>query len=434
MEKELAVVRKKYRVLRDLLDERGRRVWAAAEASSLPRGGISLVAQATGMSRTTIHAGIRELQARKGKPLAAGRSRRAGGGRKPLTFHHPELPKALEQLVEPVVRGDLESFLRWTSKSTRILAAELRLQGYEIGDRKVAQLLHQMGYSLQANVKTLACRQHSDRNAQFEYVHTQIKAFLEQGLPVISVDTKKKELVDSYENNGRERQPQGEPQKTLVHEFSDKELGKAIPYGIYNVGRNEGWVSAGIDHDTAEFAVDSILAWWNHMGSKAYPKATKLLIMADAGGSNASRSRLWKGGLQQLANLTGLDLQISHFPPGTSKWNKIEHRIFSFITHNWRARPLVSYQTIVDLISNTRTAKRLRIKAEPTQRTYPTGIEIPAAERAKLNLNPDAFHGDWNYSLWPQRPLVRADYLCAHDNAVLYSVQREPTTAARLFP
>jgi transposase len=246
-------------------------VWAAAEASSLPRGGVSLVAQAIGLSRTTIHAGIRELQQRKAKPLAAGRSRRAGGGRKPLIFHHPELPKVLEQLVEPVVRGDPESFLRWTSKSTRKLAAELRRQGYEIGDRKVAQLLHQMGYSLQANVKMLEGSQHPDRNAQFEYVHAQIKTFLEQGLPVISVDTKKKELVGSYKNNGREWQPQGEPQKTLVHDFPDKELGKVIPYGIYDLGRNEGWVSVGIDHDTAEFAIDSILAWWKHMGSKAYP-------------------------------------------------------------------------------------------------------------------------------------------------------------------
>ena len=402
MGKELAVVRKKYRALRGLLDERGRRVWAAAEASSLPRGGISLVAQATGLSRTTIHAGIRELQQHKAKPLAAGRSRRAGGGRKPLTFHHPELPKALEQLVEPVVRGDPESFLRWTSKSTRKLAAELGRQGYEIGDRKVAQLLHQMGYSLQANVKTLEGSQHPDRNAQFEYVHAQIKTFLEQGLPVISVDTKKKELIGSYKNNGREWQPQGEPQKTLVHDFPDKELGKAIPYGIYDLGRNEGWVSVGIDHDTAEFAIDSILAWWKHMGSKSYPKATKLLIMADAGGSNASRSRLWKVGLQHLANLTGLDLQISHFPPGTSKWNKIEHRMFSFITQNWRARPLVSYQTIIHLIANTKTATGLKIKAKLTQKTYPTGIEISAAEMARLNLKPDDFHGDWNYSLQPQ--------------------------------
>jgi transposase len=402
MGKELTVVRKKYRELRDFLDERGRRMWAAAEASSLPRGGVSLVAQATGLSRTTIHAGIRELKQRKGKPQPTGPIRRAGGGRKPLTFHHPELPKALEQLVEPVVRGDPESFLRWTAKSTRKLATELGRQGYQIGDRKVAQLLHQLGYSLQANAKTLEGKQHPDRNAQFEYVHALVKEFLEQGLPVISVDTKKKELVGSYSNRGQEWHPQGEPQKTLVHDFPDKELGKAIPYGIYDVGRNEGWVSVGIDHDTAEFAVDSILAWWKNMGRKAYPSATKLLIMADAGGSNASRSRLWKAGLQRLANLTGLDLHMSHFPPGTSKWNKIEHRMFSFITQNWRARPLVSYQTIIDLIAKTRTTTGLKIKAKLTQRTYPTGVEKSAAEMAKLNLKPDDFHGDWNYSLLPQ--------------------------------
>jgi transposase len=402
MGKELTVVRKKYRELRDFLDERGRRMWAAAEASSLPRGGVSLVAQATGLSRTTIHAGIRELKQRKGKPQPTGPIRRAGGGRKPLTFHHPELPKALEQLVEPVVRGDPESFLRWTAKSTRKLATELGRQGYQIGDRKVAQLLHQLGYSLQANAKTLEGKQHPDRNAQFEYVHALVKEFLEQGLPVISVDTKKKELVGSYSNRGQEWHPQGEPQKTLVHDFPDKELGKAIPYGIYDVGRNEGWVSVGIDHDTAEFAVDSILAWWKNMGRKAYPSATKLLIMADAGGSNASRSRLWKAGLQRLANLTGLDLHMSHFPPGTSKWNKIEHRMFSFITQNWRARPLVSYQTVVDLISNTKTKTGLRIRAKLTQRTYPTGVEVSPSEMAKLNIKPDDFHGEWNYSLLPQ--------------------------------
>jgi transposase len=402
MGKEVAALRKKYRILRDVLDERGRRVWAAAEANALPHGGISLVAEATGLSRSTIHAGLRELKAGKDKSAISGRIRRAGGGRKPLTFHQPDLLKALEQLVEPVARGDPESFLRWSSKSTRNLAQELQRQGYRIGDRKVAGLLHQMGYSLQANTKTLEGNQHPDRNAQFEYVNARIKRFLERGLPVISVDTKKKELVGNFSNRGQEWQPQGEPQKTLVHDFPDKELGKIIPYGIYDVGRNQGWVSVGIDHDTAEFAVDSILAWWKHMGSKTYPHATKLMIMADAGGSNASRSRLWKAGLQRLANLTGLQLEVSHFPPGTSKWNKIEHRMFSFITNNWRATPLVSYQTIVHLISNTRTTAGLKIKAILTRKTYPTGIEVPASEMAKLNLKPDAFHGDWNYSLLPQ--------------------------------
>jgi transposase len=402
MGKEVATLRKKFLILGDVLDERGRRVWAAAEATSLPRGGVSLVAQATGLSRSTIHAGIRELKAGRGKPLPAGRIRRAGGGRKPLTFHQPDLLKALEQLVEPLTRGDPESFLRWSAKSTRKLAAELQRQGYNIGDRKVAQLLHQLGYSLQANAKTLEGKQHPDRNAQFEYLNARTKSFLEQGLPVISVDTKKKELVGSYKNNGQEWHPQGEPQKTLVHDFPDKELGKIIPYGIYDVGRNQGWVSVGIDHDTAEFAIDSILAWWQHMGSKAYPDATRLMIMADGGGSNASRSRLWKAGLQRLANLTGLQLDVSHFPPGTSKWNKIEHRMFSFITQNWRATPLVSYQTIIQLISNTKTTAGLKIKAMLTRKTYPTGIEVTATEMAQLNLKPDAFHGDWNYSVSPQ--------------------------------
>jgi transposase len=403
MAKELAIMREKYRMLRHVLDELGRRVWAAAEASSLPYGGISLVAKATGLSRTTIHAGMRELQERGGKSLAAaGRSRKAGGGRKPLTFHNPDLLQALEKLVDPATRGDPESPLRWTCKSTRHLAQELQRQGYRIGDRKVADLLRQMGYSLQANAKTLEGRQHPDRNAQFEYINEQSKKFLAEGLPVISVDTKKKELVGNYSNRGQEWQPQGEPQKTLMHDFPDKELGKVIPYGIYDVGRNHGWVSVGIDHDTSEFAIDSILAWWRYMGCKTYPQAKELLIMADAGGSNASRSRLWKVGLQRLANLTGLHIHVSHFPPGTSKWNKVEHRMFCFITQNWRGRPLVSYQTIVDLIAKTRTKTGLKIKAKLTRRRYPTGIEIPASAMAKLNLKPAAFHGDWNYSLLPQ--------------------------------
>jgi hypothetical protein len=308
----------------------------------------------------------------------------------------------LQKLVEPTTRGDPESPLRWTCKSTRHLAEELNRQGYRIGDRKVADLLHRMGYSLQANAKTLEGGQHPDRNAQFEYVNAQSKKFLAQGMPVISVDTKKKELVGNYSNRGQEWQPQGEPEKTLLHDFPDKELGKVIPYGIYDVGGNQGWVSVGIDHDTSEFAIDSILAWWRYMGHKTYPQATELLIMADAGGSNASRSRLWKVGLQRLANLTGLHIHVSHFPPGTSKWNKIEHRMFSFITQNWRGRPLVSYQTIVDLIANTKTTTGLKIKARLTRRRYPTGVEIPASEMATLNLKPAAFHGDWNYSLLPK--------------------------------
>jgi Rhodopirellula transposase DDE domain len=400
--KELGAIREKYQVVGDVLDERGRRVWAAAEARSLPFGGVSLVARATGLSRTTVHAGMRELNDGQRKTIGAGRSRKAGGGRKPLTYHNPDLLRALEKLVEPRTRGDPESPLRWTCKSTRHLARELQRQGYRIGDRKVAGLLHQMQYSLQANAKTIEGSDHPDRNAQFEYINAQTKRFLRQGVPVISVDTKKKELVGNFSNGGQEWQPQGEPERTLLHDFPDKELGKVIPYGIYDVGQNQGWVSVGIDHDTAEFAMDSILSWWKHMGCKTYPEATELLIMADAGGSNSSRSRLWKIGVQRLADLTGLQkIHVSHFPPGTSKWNKIEHRMFSFITQNWRGKPLVSYETIVHLIGSTKTSMGLKIKAKLTRRKYPTGAKISASEMAKVNLKPAAFHGDWNYSVLP---------------------------------
>jgi len=399
--KELNAIRKKYRAVRSVLDERGRRVWAGAEARSLGHGGISLVARATGLSRSTIHAGIRGLENGQEKALAVGRSRKAGGGRKPLTYHTPELLTALENLVEPTTRGDPESPLRWTCKSTRHLARELQRQGFSIGDRKVAGLLHQMQYSLQANAKTVEGSSHPDRNAQFEYVNAQTRKFLKHGLPVISVDTKKKELVGNFSNGGREWQPQGEPEKTLIHDFADKELGKVIPYGVYDIGQNRGWVSVGIDHDTAEFAGDSILSWWRHMGCKTYPKATELLIMADAGGSNSSRSRLWKISLQRLADLTGLHIHVSHFPPGTSKWNKIEHRMFSFITKNWRGRPLFSYATIVNLIGRTKTTTGLKIKAHLTRKKYPTGIEVSDRDLANLNFKPAAFHGDWNYSLSP---------------------------------
>jgi Rhodopirellula transposase DDE domain len=400
--KELRAIREKYHVVCNVLDERGRRVWAAAEARSLPFGGVSLVARATGLSRTTVHAGMRELQDGQRKTIGAGRSRKAGGGRKPLTYHNPDLLRALERLVEPTTRGDPESPLRWTCKSTRHLARELQRQGYRIGDRKVAGLLHQMQYSLQANAKTIEGSDHPDRNAQFEYINAQTKKFLRQGVPVISVDTKKKELVGNFSNGGQEWQPQGEPERTLLHDFPDKELGKVIPYGIYDVGQNQGWVSVGIDHDTSEFAMDSILSWWKHMGCKTYPEATELLILADAGGSNSSRSRLWKVGVQRLADLTGLPkIHVSHFPPGTSKWNKIEHRMFSFITQNWRGKPLVSYETIVHLIGSTKTRTGLKIKAKLTRRKYPTGAKISASEMAKVNLKPAAFHGDWNYSVLP---------------------------------
>jgi transposase len=399
--KELVTgLRKKYQALRSVLDERQRRLWAASEAQALPHGGVSVIAQATGLSRSTVHTGMRELSKGPGKAMEGGRVRRIGGGRKSLA--EPKLLRALEELVAPTTRGDPESALRWTCKSTRKLAEELQRQGFRIGDRKVADLLHQMEYSLQGNAKTIEGSDHPDRNPQFEHINAQTQRFLEQGSPVISVDTKKKELVGNFSNDGQEWRPKATPEKTLMHDFPDEELGKAVPYGVYDVGHNQGWVSVGIDHDTAEFATDSILSWWKHMGCKLYPEATELLIMADAGGSNSNRSRLWKVGMQALADLTGLHIHVSHFPPGTSKWNKIEHRMFSFITLNWRGRPLVSYETIVHLIGNTKTRTGLKIKAKLTRRKYPKGIKIPNSEMAKLNLVPADFHGDWNYSLLPR--------------------------------
>ena len=394
-------VREKYKALGNVLSERQRRIWAATEARALPHGGIAVVRAATGLSRSTIHAGIRELRAGPQKGLEGGRDRKAGGGRKCLTEQQPGVLAALQKLIEPTTRGDPESPLRWTCKSTRKLAAELQRQGFRIGDRKVADLLHQMKYSLQGNAKTLEGKSHPDRNAQFEYINAQVGRFLSQGCPVISVDTKKKEAVGNFSKGGREWQPQGQPQETLLHDFPDPVLGKAVPYGIYDLGRNQGWVNIGIDHDTAEFATDSILSWWKHMGCKAYPEASELLIMADCGGSNGNRSRLWKIGMQRMADLTGLAIHVSHFPPGTSKWNKIEHRMFSSITQNWRGRPLVSYETMVNLIGSTKTTTGLKIKAKLTRHKYPKGIKVPQSEMEKLNLKAAAFHGDWNYSLRP---------------------------------
>lgn len=399
---EHRIIQEKYKALNEILDERGRRIWAAVEARSLQRGGISKVAKATGLSRTTIHVGFKELESGKSSAPPLGRIRKEGGGRKPLTHHAPDIIKALDALVEPTTRGDPESPLRWTCKSTRNLAQELQEQGYSIGDRKVADLLHGMGYSLQANAKTIEGAQHPDRNAQFEHINARTKAFQRRNQPVISVDTKKKELVGNFKNNGREWQPQGAPQETKVHDFQDKELGKAIPYGVYDVADNSGWVSVGLDHDTADFAVDSILSWWKHMGSKVYPEAEELLICADSGGSNSSRSRLWKLGLQRLADTIGLPINVCHLPPGTSKWNKVEHRMFSFITQNWRGHPLVSHETIVNLIGNTTTTTGLRIKAKLNRKKYQIGVKVSKAEFSKVNLKPARFHGDWNYTVHPK--------------------------------
>jgi len=400
----VAILKEKYQILEKILDEHSRRLWAAAEARSLPYGGVSVVSKATGLSRTTIHAGMGELETGEMRPGTLGRKRKPGAGRKPITHHEPEILRELDKLVEPATRGDPECPLRWTCKSTRLLAAELQRRGYRIGDRKVADLLHQMRYSLQANAKMLEGKQHPDRNAQFEYINRQTKAFQRRGQPVISIDTKKKELVGNFKNGGREWRPQGEPERTTVHDFEDKTLGKIIPYGIYDVHDNSGWVSVGIDHDTADFAVDSILSWWKQMGSKTYPGAVELLIMADAGGSNGSRLRLWKIGVQRLANTTGLRINVCHFPPGTSKWNKIEHRMFSFITQNWRGRPLISHEAIVNLIGSTTTTTGLKIKAKLNRKKYPTGIKVTDSELAKVRIKPAKFHGEWNYTVVPSAP------------------------------
>ena len=395
----------KYRSLASVLDERARRHWAATEARAYGWGGVSAVSDATGMSPNTIRKGLAELVARESDPAAevSARLRKPGGGRKRLTETDPQLSVALDRLVAPLTRGDPESPLRWTCKSTRHLAQEVSRQGHPISARAVAHLLQVAGYSLQGNRKTLEGTAHSDRNAQFEHINAQVKRFQQRGQPVISVDTKKKELVGPYKNHGREWQRKGEPEKVDVHDFPDPALGKVIPYGVFDLSRNEGWVSVGIDHDTAQFAVQAIGRWWQKMGNHRYPHARALLITADGGGSNGSRCRLWKVALQTLAGRLGLPIHVCHFPPGTSKWNKIEHRMFSHITQNWRGRPLVSHEVIVNLIANTTTRAGLTIRAELDRGTYPTGIKITNAELATLNLKLDNFHGDWNYTILPAR-------------------------------
>lgn len=399
-----ARIGRKFRSVVVELDERRRRQWAAAEAYDLGRGGISAVARATGLSRPTIRAGLRELKLPAKQRAAAGlRVRRAGGGRRPIAETDPGLLAALEALVEPATRGDPESPLRWTCKSTAKLARELTRQNHPVSDRTVAMLLKQAGYSLQANRKTREGASHPDRNAQFEFLNASVRRFDKRNQPAISVDTKKKELVGDFKNGGREWRPQGNPEKVRVHDFQDKTLGKAIPYGVYDILNNQGWVSVGIDHDTAQFATNSIRRWWRQMGQRRFPSANELLITADGGGSNGHRSRLWKVSLQQLADDLGLKLLVCHFPPGTSKWNKIEHRLFSFITHNWRGRPLVSHQAIVNLIANTMTRTGLIVKAALDTNHYQTKIKISDEELSRVRLKPQTFHGDWNYTISPRR-------------------------------
>jgi hypothetical protein len=377
-------------------------MWAAVEAASLGRGGPSAVAAATGMSRNTIRAGMRALQQGTGSSnLPPDRIRRPGGGRKRLTQTHADLSDRLRALVESTTRGDPESPILWTCKSTRKLAAELAAAGCPASYRTVDRLLRSWDYSLQSNRKTREGAGHPDRNAQFEYLSRQVRRFQRKGQPVISVDAKKKELVGQFRNGGREWRPKGQPLDVRVHDFLDRDRGKVIPYGVYDVTRNEAWVSVGIDHDTAEFATAAIGRWWSKMGRRRYPRAAELYITADGGGSNGARCRLWKVALQKLANRTGLRLVVSHLPPGTSKWNKIEHRLFCHITQNWRGRPLVSHEIIVKLISNTTTAQGLRVQAALDRRHYPTRKKVSAAELKRVQLLPAGFHGDWNYTIVP---------------------------------
>jgi hypothetical protein len=398
-------IREKYEGLLPALNERSRRRWAATEARSLGWGGVSAVATATGLTRKTIHVGLRELDAESANPglsLASDRVRRGGAGRKPITQQQPGLLSALDALVEPTARGDPESPLRWTCKSTRRLADELCRQGFYVGERKVAALLKQADYSLQGNRKTREGRQHPDRDAQFRFISQTVKRFQDRGQPVVSVDTKKKELVGDFKNGGREWRPRGQPDEVRVHDFLDKTMGKVIPYGVYDLTYDEGWVSVGIDHDTARLAAEALCRWWKKMGSKRYPRARELLITADGGGSNGSRSRLWKVALQTLADRLDLSLQVCHFPPGTSKWNKIEHRMFSHITMNWRGKPLVSHEVIVQLIAHTTTTTGLKVRAALDRNRYPTGEKVSRAEYEKLHIKPAAFHGDWNYAIAPR--------------------------------
>jgi len=397
-------MRERWLVVREELDERARRMWAAAEARSHGWGGIAAVVRATGISESTVRRGLAEVAA--GQRAPAGRARRPGAGRKPIVKVDPELPRDLEALIEPGARGDPMSPLRWTTRSVANLTGALRASGHDVRDSTVRLQVKALGYSLQANRKTREGADHPDRDAQFQHIANVTGAALGTGQPVISVDTKKKELIGNYKNPGRELTLTGEPVEVNTHDFPDKQLGKAIPYGIYDVGRDEGWVSVGIDHDTAQFAVAAIGGWWQHLGRERYQTATTLTITADCGGSNSYRIRLWKTELQALADQTGLRIRVLHYPPGTSKWNKIEHRLFSQISINWRAKPLTSRQVVIDLISNTTTTMGLKVYARLDENAYPTKIKVTDAEIAAVNLTGDAFHPEWNYDITPHLPSV----------------------------
>jgi hypothetical protein len=399
-------IRERFTALSPHLDERGRRIFAAIEAKSAGYGGIAAVWRATRIAPSTIKRGLNELA--EGSDPAPGQVRRPGGGRKSLVERDEQLIEALLALVEPTERGDPESGLRWTCKSLRRLAAELCAQGHRISHTVVGELLNMLHFSLQANSKTREGAGHPDRDAQFRFIDGVVKAALEQRQPVISVDTKKKELVGDFKNGGREWRPKGQPEEVRVHDFLIKELGRAVPYGVYDLADDAGWVCVGIDHDTASFAVQTIRRWWQDVGRIRYPGAKRLVITADGGGSNGSRLRLWKRELQRLANEIGVEITVSHFPPGTSKWNKIEHRLFSFITQNWRAKPLISYRVIVNLISATTTRTGLSVHCELDTNKYPKGVVVSDAEMDAINIKRANFHGDWNYTIRPNNRSERA--------------------------
>jgi Rhodopirellula transposase DDE domain len=397
----LAKLTAKFQSVWPLLDERTRRLLAASEAKALGYGGVSLVRRACGLSRKAITKGIREIQ--EGRTAEEGRIRRPGAGRKPITVTDPQLVDRLEAMIDDQTRGDPESPLRWICKSTRAIAQVLTRQHHPVSHAKVAQILHGLNYSLQSNRKTEEGQDHPDRDAQFRHISSEVKRWLAQGRPVISVDTKKKELIGNYANRGQQWLPAKLPKKVQVHDFPTAVVPRAYPYGIYDIGRNSGFVNIGTDHDTGAFAVASIRGWWRQEGKQLYPKTPAILITADGGGSNGWRLRLWKLELQKFSDETGLSLSVCHFPPGTSKWNKIEHRLFSFISSNWRGEPLRDYETVVNLIAKTTTAKGLKVTCRLDRRKYPTGRKVTAEEMKRINLQPHTFHGEWNYVIKPRQ-------------------------------
>jgi|SRR6056297_563319 len=394
-------LRSKYNALIDDLDERGRRRWAASEAIAIGRGGIAAVATATGLSDRTVKNGIAELKSKV--PLTSGRQRRPGGGRKSLESHQAKLVAAIEALVEPSERGDPQSPLRWTCKSLTNLQTELVSQGFQVGRTKISEVLRSLGYSLQGNRKTREGKDHPDRDAQFQHIAARVKAYRHGGRPAVSVDTKKKEVLGNKANVGREYRPKGEPREVDTHDFPDKTLGKAVPYGVYDIAENEAMVSIGVSSDTAEFAVEAIRRWWQELGQERYGRPSRLLITADSGGSNAHRSRLWKLELQQLANETGMKIEVCHYPPGTSKWNKIEHRLFCHITRNWRGVPLETHQVVVNLVGSTKTNEGLEVHCWLDEGQYKTGRKVSDEEMQTIRLKRNSFHGDWNYEIQPDR-------------------------------